>query len=190
MSAQGRYGVIIADPAWSYSSIREGAAAAEYSTMSVAAICALPVEQLAAPDSVLLLWGTWPLLPEAIRVMQSWGFAYVTGFPWIKIEGEPSRDLWGALDIKPQYGIGFWVRGCSELVFVGRRGNVSPPTDGFVGLLSENFGHSRKPDSLHHYAESLTGPYLELFARRPRAGWDVWGNQAEGSITMPTEEAA
>lgn len=187
-----RYGVIIADPAWRYSNTgTEGSAEGEYGTMSTADVCALPVASLAAPDSVLLLWGTWPLLPDALRVMQAWGFRYVTGFPWIKIEGEPSRTLWGELEIKPQYGIGFWVRGCSEFVFVGRRGNVSPPADGFVGLLSQNFGHSRKPDSLHHYAESLPGPYLELFARRPRAGWDVWGNQAEGSITLPpTREAA
>ena len=186
-----RYGVIIADPAWRYNnSGQNGAAEHEYATMSVADICVLPVQQLAADDSVLLLWGTWPLLPDAMRVMQAWGFRYVTGFPWIKIAGEPSRDMWGELDIKPQFGVGFWVRGCSEFVFVGRRGNVRPPTENFVGLLSENFGHSRKPDSLHHYAESMPGPYLELFARRAREGWDVWGNQVAGSITLPTAEAA
>jgi N6-adenosine-specific RNA methylase IME4 len=181
-----RYGVIIADPAWQYSRAgRNGGTDRHYDTMPVADICALPVADIAAPDSVLLLWGTWPLLPDALRVMQAWGFDYVTGFPWVKIVGEPSVDLWGALDVRPQWGVGYWIRGASEFVFVGRRGKVSPPADCFVGLLSENFGHSRKPDSLHHYAESLPGPYLELFARRRRPGWDVWGNQVEGSITMP-----
>lgn len=181
-----RYGVILADPAWRYERAGvEGAAERHYQTMSVAEIAALPVASLAAPDSVLLLWGTWPLLPDAIRVVKAWGFKYVTGFPWVKITGEPSFDLWGALDVKPQYGIGYWIRGCSEFVLIGRRGNVSPPAEGFVGLLSENFGHSRKPDSLHHYAECLPGPYLELFARRPRAGWSVWGNEVEGSIELP-----
>jgi N6-adenosine-specific RNA methylase IME4 len=82
------------------------------------------------------------------------------------------------------------VRGCSEFVLIGRRGNVSPPAGDVVGLLSENFGHSRKPDSLHEYAELLPGPYLEMFARRPRAGWDVWGNQVAGSITLPVPDAA
>lgn len=180
-----QYGVIIADPPWSYARADlRTSAAREYRTMSIADICALPVASLAASDSVLLLWGTWPMLQEALHVVSAWGFTYITGFPWIKIEGEPSRTLWGELDIKPQYGVGFWVRGCSEFVLVGRRGSVSPPVDGFVGLLSENFGHSRKPESLHHYAEALPGPYLELFARRPRDGWDVWGNEVPGSIDL------
>jgi N6-adenosine-specific RNA methylase IME4 len=97
------YGVIVADPAWRYErSGVEGSAEREYSTMAVDEICALPVASLAARDSVLLLWGTWPLLPDALRVMQSWGFRYVTGFPWVKIEGEPSITLWGELDVKPQ----------------------------------------------------------------------------------------
>lgn len=182
-----KYGVIVADPAWSYDQgTVNGGVDREYATMSVEDICSLPIGALAARDSVLLLWGTWPLLPEALRVMQAWGFGYVTGFPWIKIEGEPSYTLWGELDVKPQYGVGFWVRGCSEFVFIGRRGNVSPPVEeGFVGLLSENFGHSRKPESIHHYAETLKGPYLELFARRSREGWDVWGNQVANSIQLP-----
>jgi N6-adenosine-specific RNA methylase IME4 len=186
-----KYGVIVADPAWRYSQAGvRGSAENEYTTMTAAEVCALPVEQLAADNCILLLWGTWPLLPDALRVMHAWGFDYVTGFPWVKIEGEPSFTLWGELDVKPQYGIGFWVRGCSEFVFIGRRGSVSPPVEGFVGLLSENFGHSRKPESLHHYAETLSGPYLELFARRRREGWDAWGNQVPDAITMPTTEAA
>lgn len=154
--------------------------------MPLATISELPVARLAADDSVLLLWATWPQMTEALTVMAAWGFQYVTGFPWIKILGEPRRDLFGELRIKPQYGIGFWVRGCSEPLLIGRRGQAKPPSNGWVGLLSENLQHSRKPDALYDYAESLPGPYLELFARRRRAGWDSWGNEVAATVEVAT----
>jgi N6-adenosine-specific RNA methylase IME4 len=156
----------------------------EYQTMPLEDICRMPIQTLAADDSILLLWATWPKLAEAMHVIESWGFRYLTGLPWIKIVGEPRRNLWGDLDIKPQYGIGYWVRTCSELVLIARRGNVSPPEGGSIGLLSENFGHSRKPDNLYDYAERLPGPYLEMFARRPRPGWDSYGNEIVGGIAL------
>lgn len=177
-----KYGVIVSDPPWQYgNSGCRGAAENHYPTMAIDDICALPVHDLADDNSVLFLWATWPLLPEAMRVVSAWGFTYVTAFPWIKIVGMPSITLWGELEIKPQYGVGFWVRGASELIIIARRGEVSPPNSGFVGLLSPNLRHSRKPDNIHHIAEQLSGPYLEMFARRPKAGWDVWGNQVEST---------
>jgi N6-adenosine-specific RNA methylase IME4 len=91
--------------------------------------------------------------------------------------GQPSVDLWGLLWIKAQYGVGFWVRGCTEPLLIARRGDVKAPTGGYVGLLSENLRHSRKPENIYHIAEMLPGPYLELFARRPRKGWNSWGNE-------------
>lgn len=176
-----KYRVILADPPWSYNnSGTRGAAANHYPTMSIDDICALPVTRLAAPDCALFLWATWPLLPEAMRVIQSWGFEYVSGFPWIKIIGHPSVSLWGELEIKTQYGVGFWVRGASEPLLIARRGNVSPGNGQFVGLLSENLRHSRKPENIYHIIEKLDGPYLELFARRPRTGWTSFGNEIDG----------
>lgn len=180
-----QYGVIIADPPWQYNNTgTEGAAERQYSTMRLEDICALPVSPLASPHSTLLLWATWPLLPEALRVVSAWEFEYVTGFPWIKIHGVPRTNLWGELEIRPRYGVGFWARGCSELLLVGRRGKARAPTGDFMGLLSENYAHSRKPDNLYEYAESMPGPYLELFARRQRNGWDSWGAQVESTIEV------
>ena len=181
----GGFGVILADPPWQYRNGGNGAARNHYPTMSTAAICALRVdgrlvEELARPDSVLLLWGTWPLLPDALNVVGAWGFEYVTGFPWVKLADQPLVDLYGDHVIgAPAFGTGFWARGCSEFVFVARRGNPPQPTLPFLGLLSERFQHSRKPDNLHQYAEALTGPHLELFARRQRAGWVTWGNEVD-----------
>lgn len=185
------YKVILADPPWSYSnSGTRGAALNEYQTMNIDDICALPVSTVAADDSVLLLWATNPLIPEALRVCKSWGFKFVTSFPWIKLTGTPQINFFGEWQYKPNYGVGFWVRGCSEHVFICKRGKASPPDFDYVGILSENFYHSRKPENIYEYAESMTGPYLEMFARRPRSGWSVFGNEVEGSIRLLTPRAA
>ena len=185
-----KYRTIVADPPWSYSVVRRnGAAENHYSTMTTAEICALPVADLAADDAVLLLWATWPKLADAFAVIAAWGFEQVSGFPWIKCAGDPQRTLWGEYEYRPQWGIGFWVRGCSEMVLICRRGKVSPPGGEHIGLISVNFQHSRKPENLYEYAETLDGPYLELFARRARPGWAVFGNQAPGSIVLPRATA-
>ena len=173
-----RYGVVVADPPWAYaqwSERKQGAARSVYNLLSTADLCAMPVKDIAKTDSVLLLWGTWPKLPDALQVMAAWGFEYVTGFPWVKLT--PSGE-------GIHYGIGFWVRGCSEFVFIGRRGNVSPPRlEGILGLIAPNLHHSRKPDDVHDIAETLPGPYLELFARRSRLGWTSFGNDIEDMAT-------
>jgi N6-adenosine-specific RNA methylase IME4 len=150
--------------------------------MTTEDICAMPVSSVAHADAVLLLWATWPCLPDAMAVIHAWGFEYVTGMPWIKL-AKCEQDLWGEWNMRPQYGTGFWVRGCSEPILICRRGNVKPPTNGFVGLIAPNVRHSRKPDNVHEYAEALPGPRLELFARRARPGWTVWGNEVEANPT-------
>lgn len=180
-----KYGVILADPPWQYrNGGPEGGVNHEYLTMPLSDICSLPVPQLAADDCVLLLWATWPQLEAAFTLIRGWGFEYITGLPWVKIQGLAGRDMFGDWRIKPQYGIGYWVRGCTEAILIARRGNPPRPDDGWVGLLSPNVQHSRKPDDLYQLAESLQGPYLELFARRRREGWDCWGNQVESNIVM------
>lgn len=183
-----KYRVILADPPWSYRNNGvEGAALAQYSTMTTDGIAALPVAELADDNAVLLMWFTWPTLPDALKIMQAWGFEYVTGFPWIKLQSPPITDFWGEVNMFPFYGIGFWVRGCSEPILVARKGKPPLPDYDFLGLISEKMHHSRKPDNIYHYAESMPGPYLELFARRRRPGWDVFGNQVEGSIALSAE---
>jgi N6-adenosine-specific RNA methylase IME4 len=167
-----RYGVIVADPPWPYRVAKgQGIAEDQYAVMTDGDLRAMPISQLALDNCVLLLWGTWPKLPEAIQLMTAWGFEYVTGFPWVKTNSKNGQ---------PFYGVGYWVRGCSEYVLIGRRGHVSPPRmKGFMGILSPGFKHSRKPDSVHDIAEALPGPYLELFGRRSRPGWTVFGNEVE-----------
>jgi len=182
---RSRFGVILADPPWNYNNTGvEGSAAGQYQTMTDNEIASLPVAKIAADDSVLLLWATWPKLDVAIQIVNEWGFRYVTGFPWIKIESLGRSLFDDQIEIKPFYGVGFWVRGCSEPILIGRRGSPERPNFDYYGLLSPNLYHSRKPDDLYEYAESLNGPYLEMFARRKRTNWSSWGNEIESDLEL------
>ena len=184
MSEDKRYGVIVADPPWMYGGMTlPGHSIHHYDSLSTEQIAGINVADFAARDCILLLWSTWVQLPRAFTVGRGWGFEYVSGFPWVKAtEMKPS--LWDGLQAKVQYGMGWWVRGCSEALLIWRRGKVSPPTGHFMGLFSPNTYHSRKPNHIYEYAESLPGPYLEMFARRRWPGWDVWGEGIESDIVL------
>jgi N6-adenosine-specific RNA methylase IME4 len=181
------YRVLLADPPWRYRNGGRGAARNHYADMTTEAICALPVPDIVADDAVLYLWSTNPMLPDALRVLTAWGFRFKTKFTWLKTLGAPAVDLFGEVRVKPAMGGGFWVRGCSEDVLIATRGKPTPPPPAarLLGLLAPaNVQHSRKPDSIYELCERHSGPYLELFARRRRPGWDAWGNEVEGSISL------
>jgi N6-adenosine-specific RNA methylase IME4 len=179
-----KYRTIIADPPWDYRNGGNGRAASHYPLMTIDELCQMDVKSLAADDSVLLLWSTWPQVVGAMRVISAWGFEYVTGFPWVKLREHPYVDMFGDTVLRPTWGTGAWVRGCSEPIFICKRGKQSPPDAHFMGLVSKRMQHSRKPNNLHEYAESFPGPYLELFARRERPGWDVFGNEVETKTSI------
>lgn len=165
-----RFPVILADNPWKYDDENSrGAAEDHYPTMELDEIKALPVEKHATDDAVLLLWATSPLLPEAIEVGRAWGFTYKASAVWPKSRAAQ----------------GHWFRIQHELVLLFTRGKMVPPREEnrpssiIPGKAAE---HSRKPDELHGLIEKMWPelPKLELFARRSRAGWTVWGNQADG----------
>lgn len=179
-----KFGVILADPPWQYSNRGcRGAAENEYPTMSTVELCKLKVEEASEKDAVLLLWTTWPFMIDAFKVIESWGFTYKTGLPWIKVQ-KSELDLWGEWFFKTQFGVGFWARGVSEPLLIATRGQPSLPDKTFIGLLSPNISHSRKPDNIYEYAESLNGPYLEMFCRRPRKGWSIFGNEFKSDVEL------
>ena len=83
--------------------------------MGINELCALPVADLAAPDSALFLWATFPQLPEALRLIQAWGFTYKSvAFVWLK----QNRKSPGWF-----YGLGFWTRGNAEVCLLATRGH-------------------------------------------------------------------
>ena len=169
------YGAVLADPSWDFrtwSAKGEGRSARQhYSIMPLAEIKALPVADLGTKDCMLFLWATWPLLDAARDVINSWGFTYKTcAFVWVKT---------GKTNGKPVMGTGFWTRANSEPCLLATRGKPRRlAADVGQIILEPRREHSRKPDCVYDRVERLVGgPYLELFARHRRPGWDSWGDE-------------
>jgi N6-adenosine-specific RNA methylase IME4 len=165
-----RYGVLYADPPWRFEPYSretglDRAADNHYPTMTVAELCAMQVP--AASNAVLFLWATVPMLPEALSVMDAWGFDYKSHCVWVK----------------DRMGTGYWFRNCHELLLVGTRGSVPAPAPGeqFNSFIDAPVSeHSSKPFAFAEMIEELfpSADLLEMFARGPRLGWDSWGNEA------------
>lgn len=174
-----KYATIVADPPWSYrvyhdSDAVHGAAMSHYQTMPTSEIAALPVASLAADDCALFLWTTDPLIPEALTVMASWGFRFVTvAFYWIKLNR----------DGRPWFGLGHYTRGNPEQCLLGLKGRPARFAKDVPKLImAPRREHSRKPDEQYPAIERLFGgPYLELFAREARPGWDAIGYEIDGA---------
>lgn len=181
---RNHYGVVYADPPWHYevwSGKGTGRSAEQhYNTMSIDDICAMPVKDLCADNCVLFLWATWPCLKDAFKVIEAWGFTYKTcGFDWMKADVS-TLDLFPdpkTADMK----MGHWTRSNSEPCLLAVRGTPRRLDAGVrMGIIESAREHSRKPSCVYGRIERLVaGPYLELFARQKRAGWDVWGNQTD-----------
>lgn len=172
------YGIIYADPPWSYQQKRlQGAAEHHYKTMTIESICQLPISKIAAKDSVLFLWATFPLLPEALHVIHAWGFQYKTvAFVWLK--QNKKTPSWF-------YGLGFWTRGNAEICLLAVKGHPKRKAANIHQfIISPIEEHSKKPDIVREKIISLMDdlPRIELFARQQTPGWDVWGNEVSNSI--------
>jgi N6-adenosine-specific RNA methylase IME4 len=174
------YRVVYADPPWTFATYsRKGkgrSAEAWYDCMSVADIRALPVADWAAPDCVLFLWVTDPLLPTAFEVIRDWGFTYKTvGLYWAKLNKSADPAVFTERSFFA--GLGFWTRANPELCLLATRGHPRRRRSDVRKLIvSPRREHSRKPDEAYARIEALCeGPYLEMFARRRRDGWDAWG---------------
>lgn len=175
-----KFGTLLADPPWQFAN-RTGKVAPEhkrlsrYSTMSLAEICAMPVKNITADKSHVYLWVPNALLKEGLQVMGAWGFEYKTNIVWQKIrkDGEPDGR-----------GVGFYFRNTTEILLFGIKGKnartLKPGRSQVNVIKSRKREHSRKPDEQYKIIEACSwGPYLELFARGPREGWHVWGNQSD-----------
>lgn len=165
----GKYDIIYADPPWRYDFSKSNSRAIEshYQTMELQDICNLKIPT--KNDSILYLWATAPKLIEALKVMESWGFTYITNMVWIK----------------PQMGMGYHARGKHELLLIGKKGNMSPPgaQQRYQSVINASRGiHSKKPDDVYSIIEEAYPPseykLLELFARNKRPGWEAWGNES------------
>lgn len=182
-SPEAGFGTLLADPPWRFIN-RTGKVAPEhrrlsrYDTLTTDEICSLPVTELCASRSHLYLWVPNALLADGLRVMQAWGFTYKSNLVWHKVRKDGGSD---------GRGVGFYFRNVTELVLFGVRGGLRTldPGRSQVNLVAtRKREHSRKPDELYEIIEACSpGPYLELFARYPRDGWGVWGDEAAADVT-------
>lgn len=167
-----KYKLILADPPWTYRNKRTGGSlksgsAQKYRVMELQDICGLPIRDLADKDCVLFLWATVPLLPEALKVMQAWGFSYKTSLFWRKLMS---------------LGMGYWFRGQVEILLMGIRGKVKAfRCQKANWIQSKVRQHSQKPEEVYELIESLgIEPKIELFASEERDGWDAVGDRVSG----------
>jgi N6-adenosine-specific RNA methylase IME4 len=169
-----RYGVIVSDPEWRFEPYSRAtgmdrAADNHYPTSQTRIIAARDVASIAADDCVLFLWATVPMLPDALLVMDAWGFDYKSHAIWDKVH----------------IGTGYWFRNRHELLLVGTKGVIPAPAmgDQFGSVLTiARKEHSAKPDQFLEMIEQYfpTMPKIELNRRGPpRPGWDAWGNEVQ-----------
>lgn len=164
-----KYRVIYADPPWSYNDKQDtdyyGGAEKHYGTMPLDAIAALPIERIAEKDAVLFLWTTSPLIFDSQKVFEAWGFTYKSMFIWDKVKT----------------GMGHYNSVRHEMLLICTRGSCTPDTPRMfdsVQSIERSENHSEKPQQFREIIETLyAGNRIELFARKPHDGWDVWGNE-------------
>ena len=166
-----KYKTIMLDPPWDINQKGKLGAINHYNLMTLDQIRNLPIPELAADDAHLWLWVPNGLVPEAIQLIKDWGFTYRNSFYWIK----------------PRLGLGVYLRNASETVLFATRGKAPVLFKGQPNwLFAPLQDHSHKPEEMYEVIERVSpGPYLELFARRHRHGWDSWGNEIDSDIYIP-----
>lgn len=172
-----KYNIIYADPPWSFSNKKTGGsmksgADANYPTMSIDDIKALPVADIAADDCTLVMWWVGSMPQEAIDLVNAWGFTIknMNGFVWNKLTVKGN----------PHFGMGFRTRAGSEAAIIAVKGKPAVASKSVRAVRSAPTGrHSEKPAEFRDDIVELCGdvPRIELFARGNVAGWDAWGNE-------------
>jgi N6-adenosine-specific RNA methylase IME4 len=163
----GKFNVIYTDPPWQYSNSGfEMSAENQYPTVSTQDLMdrkIIPIPDT-EKDSIMFMWATNPLLEDALKVMNNWGFNYKTNIVWIK----------------DRHTAGFYVFGQHELLLIGVKGSMLPIGDKPKSIVTgKNDIHSKKPEIVYEIIEQMypNQKYIEMFARNKREGWTSWGNQ-------------
>lgn len=180
----GHYGAGAIDVPWLFENYSDKGTlknpSSHYDCMTDDDVFAMPVGQLFRPDAAIGVWAVDAKLPEALEAIERWGFTYKTvAFTWVKSSKHGREHM----------GTGYWTRANPEMCLFATRGSPHRLDKGVRQLLfwrkkvgSALFArvreHSRKPpEALHRIERLVRGPYVELFARERRDGWDAWGKE-------------
>lgn len=170
-----KYNIVYADPPWLYDNPKDNnpkMGGITYPVMTLADICALPVQQISDDDCGLFLWATMPKLTEALKVIKEWGFTFTTcAFTWVKLNPN-GKGIYS--------GLGHWTNGNAELCLFAKRGKPQRQAKNVKQIVMSPRGrHSAKPAEVRNRIVQLMGdiPRIELFAREKVDGWDCWGNE-------------
>lgn len=169
-----KWDIIYADPPWRYNDRRcNGACENHYDTMRLGEIKNLPIADICEKDCVLFLWATYPMLKEALQVMEAWGFKYKSiAFQWIKLNRSGNGKF---------FGLGRWTRGNTEPCLLAVKGKPKRQNNSVSQIIECPLGrHSAKPPMARDKIKALMGENtkcLELFARERVEGWDCWGRE-------------
>lgn len=187
-----KYQIIYADPPWDFGDRLRSSKKLDngkmhfrgldshYKTMKTPEICALPIKDITDDDAVLFIWTTDAHLPDALKVIESWGFKYKTiGFIWNKKTNKGNQVCF----------MGKWTMKGSEICLLATKGKPHSliKSHKVRQLVEAERGiHSRKPDEVRKRIVELLGelPRVELFCRTPKKGWDIWGNEVHSDILL------
>lgn len=175
-----KYNIIYADPPWKYDDKGcRGAAEHHYNTLTVEELKKLPVNELAADNCILFIWGTYPMLREMFEVIEAWGFEYKSlGFQWVKLTSTKRKFA---------FGLGHYTRSNTEPCFIAVKGKPQILVNNMSQLvITPNLKHSKKPDTIRRKIVELCGdlPRIELFARDRADGWHAWGDEVDSDIVI------
>lgn len=164
----GKYRVIYADPPWQYSNSQPDYQTVQddhYPTMPLNDICRLPVGEISLDDAVLFLWATSPILEDAFKVINAWGFKYKASFVWDKVK----------------HNMGHYNSVRHEFLLVAVRGSCQPDNLKLFDSVQtvQRTDHSAKPEVFRTIIDTLYpyGKRIELFARAKADSWEQYGNQ-------------
>jgi N6-adenosine-specific RNA methylase IME4 len=179
--AAKKFGVIVADPPWSFNDKLKfdgkvkRSADSHYSTLNLASIRSLPVSELSAENALCALWVPSAFLKAGIDILEEWGFDYRQLWIWGKTSKKNPLNL--------AFGMGRLARNCHEPCLIGIKGKYTKELQNRSQrnlFMHPTMKHSQKPESLQTSLELMFPDWdkLELFARRQRAGWTCVGDQA------------
>lgn len=189
------YKTLKIDPPWAYRDDLPGpgrGSNSHYDTLHADTVAGMApqIRKATASSAHAYMWVTNSFLKEGLEILDAWGFEYKTQITWVKVVDEPStlpfeRDE--PAEIKGRIGMGHYTRNTTEHLLLGVKGRKGTNRDDVPGhFFAERGEHSAKPEKAYRLVEELSdGPRLEMFGRRARDGWDVWGDEAPDDVATP-----